>query len=44
MGDARAVVERVETGQPIDQSGPSKQGFIEYLETGLVDRDLRELL
>jgi hypothetical protein len=41
---ARAVLERAETEELIDQSGPSKQGFVEYLETGLVDRDLRELL
>jgi hypothetical protein len=40
---ARAVLERAAKEELIDQSGPSKQGFIEYLETGLVERDFREL-
>ena len=40
---ARAVLERSGRPELLDQSGPSKQDFIEYLETGLVERDLREL-
>jgi hypothetical protein len=40
---ARAVLEHAEKEELTDQSGPSKQGFIEYLETGLVERDFREL-
>ena len=40
---ARAVLERVEKETLVDQSGPSKQGFIEYLETELVERDFKEL-
>ena len=40
---ARAIFGRAEKEGLFDQSDPSKQGFIEYLETGLVDRDLREL-
>ncbi|EMA43469.1 hypothetical protein C448_09777 [Halococcus morrhuae DSM 1307] len=40
---ARAVFERAAKEEFIDHSGPSKQGFIEYLETGLVERDFREL-
>jgi hypothetical protein len=39
----RAVLERAGKEELIDQSGPSKQGFIEYLETGLVERDFRDL-
>jgi hypothetical protein len=40
---ARAVLERAAKEELIGQSGPSKQGFIEYLETGLVERDFRDL-
>ena len=43
MAFARAVLDYAETEELIDQTGPSKQGFIEYLETGLVERDFREL-
>lgn len=39
---ARAVLERAEREDLPDQSGPTRQEFVEYLETG-VDRDFREL-
>lgn len=39
---ARAVLERAERDDLLDQPGPTRQEFVEYLETG-VDRDFREL-
>ena len=40
---ARVVLERAAKEELIDQSGPLMQDFIEYLETGLVERDFRDL-
>lgn len=42
MEFARAVLERAERNDLLDQSGPTKQEFITYLEEGLVERDFRE--
>ena len=39
----RAVLERTEKEELLSRLAPSKQEFIEYLETGLVERDFREL-
>ncbi|MFC4451919.1 hypothetical protein [Halorussus aquaticus] len=40
---ARAVLERAERADLLDTVGPTKQKFIDYLESGLVERDFREL-
>lgn len=40
---ARAVLERAERDDLLSQAGPTKQAFIDYLESGLVARDFREL-
>ncbi len=40
---AQAVLERAEREDLCDRQGPTKQEFITYLETGLVERDFREL-
>ena len=40
---ARAVLDRADRADLLDRSGPSNQEFIEYLETGLVERDFREM-
>jgi hypothetical protein len=42
-GFAQAVLKRAERDDLLGQPGPTKQEFIEYLETGLVERDFREL-
>ncbi|QLD89094.1 hypothetical protein HWV07_08645 [Natronomonas salina] len=41
---ARAVLMRAGRDDLLDQAGPTKQDFLDYLETGLVERDFRELL
>lgn len=40
---AQSVLEQTEQVELLDQSGPTKQEFIEYLERGLVERDFSEL-
>jgi len=40
---ACAVLERAERADLLDTGGPTKQKFINYLESGLVERDFREL-
>lgn len=40
---AQAVLERAERDTLLGQQGPTKQEFIDYLESGLVERDFREL-
>lgn len=40
---ARAVLERAERDDLIETAGPTKQEFIDYLESGLVEQDFREL-
>lgn len=40
---AQAVLERAERDDLLDRPGPTMHEFIEYLETGLVERDFREL-
>lgn len=40
---ARAVLERAERDDLPTKAGPTKQEFIDYLESGLVERDFREL-
>lgn len=40
---AHAVIERAERDDLLNQQGPTKQEFITYLETGLVERDFKEL-
>jgi len=40
---AQNVLEQADGTELIDQKGPTKKEFIEYLETGLVERDFREL-
>lgn len=40
---ARAVLERAEQEDLLSQAGPSKQDFIDYLESGLIERDFREM-
>lgn len=40
---AEALLERAEREDLHTQTGPSLEEFIEYLESGLVERDLREL-
>ena len=42
-GFAHEVLERTGRQDLRSQSGPTKQEFIEYLETGLVERDFRNL-
>lgn len=39
---ARTVLERAERESFLDQPGPTRREFVEYLETG-VDRDFKEL-
>lgn len=43
IGGARSVVERAERDELLDRSGPTRRTFIEYLESGLVERDFREM-
>lgn len=40
---ARAVLERAERDDLLEKTGPTKQEFIDYLESGLVERDFRDL-
>ena len=40
---ARAVLERAERDDLLDKAGPTKQEFIDYLGSGLVEWDFREL-
>jgi len=40
---AQVILERSEREDLLNQQGPTKQEFIAYLETGLVDRDFREM-
>jgi len=40
---ARAVLKRAERADLLDTVGPTKQEFIDYLESGLVERDFSEL-
>lgn len=40
---AHSVLERADREDLLSQAGPTKQDFIEYLETGLVERDFREM-
>jgi len=40
---AQAVLERADRDDLLNQSGPTKQEFITYLEEGLVERDFREM-
>ncbi len=40
---ACAVLERTERGDLLKEAGPTKPEFIDYLESGLVERDFREL-
>ena len=40
---ARAVIERAERAELLDQQGPTKQEFITYLETGLLEREFTAL-
>lgn len=40
---ARSVLERAEREDLLREAGPTKQEFIDYLESGLVERDFREL-
>ncbi|MFC5973945.1 hypothetical protein ACFPYI_21695 [Halomarina salina] len=40
---AHAVLERAERDDLLEEAGPTKQEFIDYLESGLVERDFREL-
>lgn len=40
---ARAVLKRRERANLLTHAVPTKQDFIEYLETGLVERDFREM-
>lgn len=40
---ARAVLDRADRAELLDRSGPTTQEVIEYLETGLVERDFREM-
>ena len=37
------VLKQADRAELIDQEEPTKQEFIEYLETGLVERDFREI-
>jgi len=37
------VLKHADRAELIDQEGPTKQEFIEYLETGLLERDFREM-
>ncbi|WP_433631273.1 hypothetical protein [Halomicrococcus sp. NG-SE-24] len=40
---ARAVLSRTDQSGFTEQTGPSKAAFVEYLETGLVERDFSDL-
>ncbi|SFL63332.1 hypothetical protein SAMN04487950_4425 [Halogranum rubrum] len=40
---ARAVLERAERDDLLKKTGPTKQEFIDYLESGLVERDFKDL-
>lgn len=40
---AYAVLKRAERDELLDRSGPTRQAFIEYLESGLIERDFREV-
>lgn len=43
IGFARAVLDQAERRDLLQRSGPTRSAFIAYLETGLVERDFREL-
>jgi hypothetical protein len=40
---ARSVLKQTDRPELVERSGPTKQEFVDYLETGLVERDFREL-
>jgi hypothetical protein len=40
---ARAILQRADRDDLPERQGPTKQGFITYLEDGLVERDFREI-
>lgn len=40
---ARSVLEQTDQPELVERSGPTKREFVDYLETGLVERDFREL-
>jgi prophage maintenance system killer protein len=40
---AQDVLKQADRAELIDREGPTKQEFVEYLETGLVERDFREM-
>jgi len=40
---ARSVLEQADQRELTERSGPTKREFVDYLETGLVERDFREL-
>ncbi len=40
---AHAVIERANRRELLDEPGPTKQEFIDYLESGLVERDFRDM-
>jgi len=40
---AQDVLKQADRAELIDQEGPTKQELIEYLETGLVERDFKEM-
>ncbi|MFC6823748.1 hypothetical protein [Halopelagius fulvigenes] len=40
---ARAVLERAERNDLLKKAGPTKQEFIDYLESGHIERDFRDL-
>jgi len=43
VGFAREVLERADRAALAERSGPSRAAFVEYLETGVVERDFGEL-
>lgn len=40
---ARAAIERADKVDLLDEQGPTRQEFIDYLESGLIERDFREM-
>lgn len=40
---AHVVLKRAERDELLDRSGPTRQAFIEYLESGPIERDFREM-
>jgi hypothetical protein len=40
---AREIVERADRTDPLDRTGPTETEFVEYLETGVVERDFTDL-